>query len=1026
MLGSAGVLSAGAALGGGAWVARGGTGRRTAPDPGPALAAARRLLPEHADQITFAPLAEAAAADRGDRFEVGGSRGAIEIAGTTPAVMLTGLHWYLKYVCDAHISWSGSQLNLPRTLPAPGSRLSRSATVPARFALNDTHDGYTGPYDAWPQWERMIDVLALHGCNQVYVTPGQEAVHHRLLKDFGYSDKESRAWIPAPSHQPWWLLQNMSGYGGPMSPEGLTQRIELGRKIVQRLRDLGMSPVLPGWFGSVPTDFADRNHGAATIPQGTWNALRRPDWLDPRTPLFREVAAAYYRHQTELFGASRHYKMDLLHEGGRPGDVPVPEAAGAVQQALRTAHPDATWVIIGWQNNPTHELLSGVDTSRMLIVDGLSDLDATTDRETTWAGTPYCFGSIPNFGGRTTLGAKTHHWTERFTSWRDREGSALAGTAYMPEATDRDPAAFELFSELAWREEAVDRADWFARYARFRYGGEADGARDAFAALRSTAYELNSIDGRPYESIFAVRPSWTAGANTYDGAYDQPDFDAALAGLLRVPERLRDSDAYRHDVVDVARQCLANRSRVLFPQLRAAYERKDLRAFRRLSKLWLQLIQLSEEVTGAHAAFLLGPWLARARRSGTSAAESARYEHTARVLLTTWAGRETADDHLADYADRDWHGLFSGLHLPRWRRFLDAHETALAEDREPADIDWYAFESAWTRGTEGHATRPVADAYRTAARVRDYLATAPYQGSVTVTHAPKVLAPGTTGELRATFRNENGLAATGRIDMLLHDLDAAPAGVRIPAQSVPPAGTTTATWQVKAPEKAPDRPLLPLPYQLNTGYGAEGGERMSHPTRGAVYAGRPVRSAGLRTYTSNGAVFGEAADGRLGIAGAGRDFWKGNEEFGAIYREGALSRHGSTTVRVDSQEPTANWARAGLVVRDDISRTAAKGLVTLSITPARGVILSYDSDANGSANKSVRVPGISAPVTLRLSRDGATYTGELSTDDGRSWRRVGRVRVPGAARRQDAGVFMTAAGGGTGVRGLVEFAEWRV
>lgn len=153
-----------------------------------------------------------------------------------------------------------------------------------RFALNDTHDGYTAPYADWPRWERLIDVLALHGCNEVLVTAGQEAVYHRLLQDFGYTDDEARAWLPAPSHQPWWLLQNMSGYGGPLSPGLIGRRAALGRRIADRMRELGIAPVLPGYFGTVPDGFTARNPGARTVPQGTWNGLRRPDWLDPRTP----------------------------------------------------------------------------------------------------------------------------------------------------------------------------------------------------------------------------------------------------------------------------------------------------------------------------------------------------------------------------------------------------------------------------------------------------------------------------------------------------------------------------------------------------------------------------------------------------------------------------------------------------------------------------------------------------------------------------------------------------------------------
>lgn len=177
-----------------------------------ARAAVGRLLPRHADQFRFQVVRGA------ERFRVTGTAGRIEVSGTDAGVLLTGVHWYLKYECGAHLSWSGSQLDLPATLPAPRRPLERSATVRHRFALNDTHDGYTAPYADWPRWERMLDILALHGCNEVLVTTGQEAVYHRLLTDFGYSDTEARAWLPAPSHQPWWLLQNMSAYGGPLSP----------------------------------------------------------------------------------------------------------------------------------------------------------------------------------------------------------------------------------------------------------------------------------------------------------------------------------------------------------------------------------------------------------------------------------------------------------------------------------------------------------------------------------------------------------------------------------------------------------------------------------------------------------------------------------------------------------------------------------------------------------------------------------------------------------------------------------------
>ncbi|MDJ1137426.1 alpha-N-acetylglucosaminidase [Streptomyces iconiensis] len=1029
VLGTTGALGAGIALGGGYTPAMAVDRADRAAEvdaTGAARKAVARLLPTHARQITLQHIGGP------ERFKVTGSAGRIKVAGTGPVALLTGVHWYLKYTCDAHISWSGTQLDLPAKLPAPRTPHGQRATVPHRFALNDTHDGYTAPYADWAHWERFLDVLALHGCNEVLVTAGQEAVYHRLLQDFGYSDSEARAWIPAPTHQPWWLLQNMAEYGGPISAALLAKRTELGRRIVARMRELGMRPVLPGYFGTVPADFTQRNPGGRTIPQGTWNGMPRPPWLDPRTEVFREVAAAFYTHQRQLFGDIGHFKMDLLHEGGDPGDVPVPDAARAVEKALQTARPGATWVILGWQENPRRALLDALaHKDRMLIVDGLSDLERVSDREKDWGGVPYAFGTIPNFGGRTTIGAKTHMWAERFTTWRDRAGSKLVGTCYMPEATHRDPAALELFSELAWREEPVDREQWFADYARLRYGGEDPAARKAMAALRETAYRISSADGRPHDSVFASRPSLTARSGAYYAthtpAFDLAGFDAAFAGLLGVAGKLRGSDAYRHDLTDAGRQVLANRSWVLIPQLQAAYQGGEKDTFAKLADLWLKLMELSDDMSGAHRSFLLGPWLDAARRSASGEAEREQLVRTAKVLVTTWGDRPTADGgHLANYANRDWQGLIREVHFPQWKAFLDDLRDALAEGRAPKKFDWYALEEPWTREAKDYPLRPVTDAYRTARRVHEALAKAPYQGSLTVTSEPPAVPPGGAGTVKAVFRNENGLSPTGTVDFALRGLDDGDGTAEpqdpLSVPSVGPGKEATVRWRVTTPDRELADPLEPLPHALEVTYGPQGGERVTSRQPGLLFLAGEL-PGGLRTFTNNAAVFGHV-QGRYAINGGGADLWKSNAEFGTLYEPGALADGGAVTVRVDRQDNSGPWARAGIIARNDLSDRTATGFVNLAVTPANGVVLSYDTDGNGTLDTYKRITGIKAPVLLRLSRSGGSFTGELSTDDGRNWRTVATVEVTGASGKLDAGLFMTATNGGSGARATAEFGGW--
>ncbi|WP_432160005.1 alpha-N-acetylglucosaminidase [Streptomyces sp. NRRL F-5630] len=696
----------------------------------PAAAAARRLLGSHADQFLFTSLAPDT--EGRDRFAVSGRAGRITIAGTTPATQLAGLRRYLKQAGLAQFTWAGSRAGLPERVPAPeGGRIEGRADTPHRFVLNDTNDGYTGPYHDWAYWEREIDLLALHGFNEVLVYAGADAVYQRLFRQFGYSDEEVRAWIPGPAHQPWWLLQNLSSFPEPVTAGLVEQRAALGARIVGRLRELGMSPVLPGYFGTVPAGFADRNPGAKTVPQGKWMGFARPDWLDPRTGLFAEVAAAFYDIQEELFGRGTLYKMDLLHEGGSAGNVPVGEATRGVQRALRAARPDAVWVILGWQKNPPKEVIAAADREAMLVVDGLSDrFPEVNDRESDWQDTPYAFGSIWNFGGHTALGANTRDWVDLYPRWRDRSGSRLSGIALMPEAADNNPAAFELFAELPWTEGPVDLKSWFRDYARVRYGGSDAHAEAAWDILRTTVYGTRRDDrwSEPADGLFGARPAldavsagkWSPKALRYEAA----SFEPALDELLAVRADLRVSPTYRRDLLDVARQALANRSRTLLPRLAAAYKAENQAEFARLGRRWIALIDLLEELVATDENHLLGRWVESARAWGGSAREKSQLQYDALSLLTTWGTRQGTDAGLRDYANREWSGLVGGLYRLRWSTYIDELSAALKERRKPVAVDWFALEDRWTRNPGTLATQPRGQVHEVAEEVARALARA--------------------------------------------------------------------------------------------------------------------------------------------------------------------------------------------------------------------------------------------------------------------------------------------------------------
>jgi alpha-N-acetylglucosaminidase len=466
-------------------------------DVGPEQEVLARLLRAQASQFELGTLA---ANDGRERFRISAANGHIKVDGSTPSALLFGVNWYLKYIARVQISPNGNRLGPARAWPLPAAIIEKETPYAYRYALNQNIDGYTAPYWGWPRWEHEIDVLALSGINAMIVERGMDTVLYRMFRAVGYSDGEIRDWITQPAHQNWQLMGNLCCFNGPITSSLLRKRLTSAQRIIARLRELGITPVLPGFYGIVPADFQKKFPDARVIPQGEWAGFVRPGWLDPRDPMFAKLATTFYRDQRELFGDSSIYDMEVFQEGGTSGDVPVPEAARDVQNALSAAHPSANWMMLAWQGNPRQDLLSGVDPRHLFIIDIDHDRVPRDDRQKDFRGAPFLFGGIWEFGGRTTLGASVRNITERLQRLGRSNGN-MVGTAVFTEGMNTNPFAFDLFTEMAWRSEPVDTAQWTADYVLRRYGAADSHALAAWKVLLDTAYDIHALHpddlGRP-------------------------------------------------------------------------------------------------------------------------------------------------------------------------------------------------------------------------------------------------------------------------------------------------------------------------------------------------------------------------------------------------------------------------------------------------------------------------------------------------------------------------------------------------
>ncbi|PKU65022.1 alpha-N-acetylglucosaminidase [Dendrobium catenatum] len=238
----------------------------------------------------------------------------IMIEGSTAVEVSSGLHWYLKYWCGAHISWDKTGGVQVDTVPSPGSLprvegqgVKVERPVPWNYYQNVVTSSYSFAWWDWKRWEKEIDWMALQGVNLPLAFNGQEAIWKKVFKDFDVGNEDLGNFFGGPAFLAWARMGNLHGWGGPLSQNWLDQQLNLQKLILPRMIELGMTPVLPAFSGNVPAIFRKIFPTANITRLSNWNTVNGdPRWcctylLDPSDPLFIEAGRAFIKQQIKGF-----------------------------------------------------------------------------------------------------------------------------------------------------------------------------------------------------------------------------------------------------------------------------------------------------------------------------------------------------------------------------------------------------------------------------------------------------------------------------------------------------------------------------------------------------------------------------------------------------------------------------------------------------------------------------------------------------------------------------------------------------
>lgn len=627
-----------------------------------------------------------------DRYEHEIANGRLVLRGTDAiAVAVAARDAAAELGADA--TWDSRRwLALPDALE-DRPLVARATSLAHRYYLNFVTFGYTTAFWGWERWEREVDWMALHGITTPLMTLAHEAVLTETYRELGLSDERIAEWIGGASHFPWTWMGGTNEWGGPLPLEWNERHLDLARRVLERQRAFGMTPVLPGFMGHVPPELA--GDGSGTIE---WQGWTTPV-LSPRDPAFARIAEVFYRHQRDLLGTDHLYAADPFIESVPPsGD---PEDLGAMSagifEAMRQSDPDAVWVLQGWPFHYQAEFwtderigafFAPVPRSAVLVLDLWAEHAPMWRRTDGMWGRPWVWCAVHNFGSRPALfGDLTGLRRDLTVVQDDADRGDLAGFGITTEAIENNAVFYELACDLVWRP-APDEERWLDRFAGARYGVDAPEARHAWRILARTLYgpgrtrsTPSPVIARPWSDTTPFATQRLAGefVDTSDVPRESANIDAendpaVLGDLAAVADAIDalvalagregvDRDTLDRDLVDLAGHVIAQHSRLAIRGVLAGYAAGDPAAIGREAARFAAALDELDRLAGTVPGTRVAAWLDRARSWSDDAGEQAILERDARRLVSVW-GEQSSGLH--DYSGRHWEGLVRDLYRPRW------------------------------------------------------------------------------------------------------------------------------------------------------------------------------------------------------------------------------------------------------------------------------------------------------------------------------------------------------------------------
>ena len=679
-----------------------------------------------AEKFEFA--IDASLAENGkDVFVISEKDGKPFIKGNSQLSVTTGINWYLNHYAHINLTWNNLTTDLSSAiLPVPATEEKHVCNTTYRYNLSSEAFSNSAALWTWERWEQEIDWMALHGVNAPLNIVGLEVVTRNFLQKLNYGEDNIDYYLCGPAYIGLFATNNLQEFGGHVQQNGVnmdglpdwwyTRQEKLCGKMLARMRELGMQPVLPGFSGQVPNGFSNSNMVANedVLDNGTWEkgGTFRPDIVKPGSASYDTLATIYYAELEKVMGVSELYSMDPFHEGTLPNGLTSKECYQGIMKGLNAYFEtkDTTitpkWFVQYDGSMPQAEAFDSMANYGERFV--ALDINADVPSKAMWNksefdGHPYIFCMLNNVAGRNGLHGRLESTMNNYFSAIANDGS-IQGIGATSEGLETNPILYDMLFELPWMNAGTTADAWLEGYVHARYGVENAEALAALTTLKNSVWNCQTNQTGATEAVILARPKWDL-QNVSEGGttqiyYNPYDVLTAADKLISIKEQITTEDGianYNYDIIDIVRQAMVDYAAELLPLINEKRKAGNIAEYSRLYDIFLLLMTDLDNMLAYSELFKLERWASLAHEIAESENVSDNdcnwLEWNARTLITTWTNEDTK---MHDYSNRCWAGLIKDFHHKRWSLFFYKRGQNITNDTI------FKIEKDWTVNFAGH------------------------------------------------------------------------------------------------------------------------------------------------------------------------------------------------------------------------------------------------------------------------------------------------------------------------------------